>query len=153
MKTQTFINQSFEFYFPDVDTLLLAEHRDGKVLIRATKNTFGELRKINFIHHLASEGFIPDYYRWLSNLDPAWSNLCWRVDYSWLKTRQTTTRRTTKVMIGLLASAIALWMGGVILSDGQNLIARASSPSTRPSGERVGVRGHRLKFRAISSIR
>jgi len=111
MKTRTFTNQSFEFYFPDVDTLLLAEHRDDKVLIRATKNTFSEQRKINFIHNLASEGFIPDYYQWLTNLDPAWSNLYWRVDYSWLKTRRVSSPGTTKVMVGLLASAIALWMG------------------------------------------
>lgn len=111
MKTQICTSRSFEFYFPDVDTLLLAEHRADKVVVRATKNTFSEQRKITFIHHLASEGFIPDYYQWLSNLDPAWSNIYWCVDYSWLKTRQTTTPRTTKVMIGLLASAIALWTG------------------------------------------
>jgi hypothetical protein len=114
MKTQTFTNQSFEFYFPDVDTLLLVEHEDGKVLIRATKNTFSEQRKINFIHHLACEGFIPDYYQWLSNLDPAWSNLHWRVDYSWLMTRRNTNPKTMKVMIGLLASGMALWTGLIL---------------------------------------
>ena len=111
MKTEAFTNPSFEFYFPDVDTLLLAELRDDKVLIRATKNTFSEHRKINFIHHLASEGFIPDYYQWLANLDPAWSNVYWRIDHTWLALHKATTLKTRKFMIGFLASAIALWSG------------------------------------------
>jgi len=111
MKTQICTGRSFEFYFPDVDTLLLAEHQADKVVIRATKNTFSERRKITFIHHLASEGFIPDYYQWLSNLDPAWSNIYWRIDYSWLRIHRATVIKARKFMIGFLASAIALWFG------------------------------------------
>ena len=111
MKTQILPEQSFEFYFPDVDTLLLVEQGNGQVQICATKDTFSPLRKINFTHHLAAEGFIPDHYRWLSAIDPASGNIFWRVDYSWLKNRQSTDPRTSKVMIGLLGSAMALWMG------------------------------------------
>jgi hypothetical protein len=90
---------------------LLVEQGNGQVQICATKDTFSPLRKINFTHHLASEGFIPDHYRWVSNLDSASPDLSWRVDHSWLKARQTTHSHTTKIMVALLASAVALWMG------------------------------------------
>ena len=39
------------------------ENLDGKVLVRATRNTFTETAKVHFIHALAAEAFIPDDYQ------------------------------------------------------------------------------------------
>ena len=111
MKTQTLSDKSLEFYFPDVDTSLLVEHSGDQVVFRATKNTFTLQRKLHFIHQLATEGFIPDHYQWLSDMDSEGSNVRWRVDYSWLKIHGTNVLKTRKFMIGLLASAVLAWLG------------------------------------------
>ena len=115
MSTRTQDDHSFEFYFPDVDTLLLAEYSEGRVLIRATKNTFTVQRKIQFIRRLAFEGFIPDNFQWLSDLDSKWLSVCWRIDHSWLKLPKNLNVRSRRFMVGLFASAILLWSGLMIM--------------------------------------
>lgn len=94
-----------------MDTSLLAECSGDKVLIRATRNSFTERGKINFIHQLASEGFIPDQYQWLPNLNSARSNVRWQVDDSWHKIPEAATLCARKFMLGLMASAVSLWFG------------------------------------------
>ncbi|HZL41886.1 MAG TPA: hypothetical protein VFD66_01240 [Verrucomicrobiae bacterium] len=85
MKTRTHPDRSFEFYFPDVDTLLLVENSDDQVWIRATKDTFTERRKLHFLHTLAAEGFVPDRCQWISSFDASWLPVHWAVDASWVR--------------------------------------------------------------------
>ena len=114
MKTQTRSNPSHEFSFPDLDTLVLVENFGEDVLIRATRNTFSEQRKIYFIRELAAEGFIPDGFQRLPDLDPQSSKVRWLVDFSWLKLHQAIAARANKFMIRLLASAALVWLGLMI---------------------------------------
>ena len=63
MKTLTRIQRQFEFCFPNLDTLVLVEEFDDCLLIRATRNTFSEERKIRFVHELVAEGFVSESYK------------------------------------------------------------------------------------------
>jgi len=111
MKTKAPTGKSFEFYFPDVDTSLLVEPADDRVLFRATKNTFSLQRKLNFIHQLAAEGFIPDQYQWWTGINSDCSTVRWEVDCSWLESPAATVLKTRQFMVGLLAAALLLWLG------------------------------------------
>jgi hypothetical protein len=111
MKTKIHSDRSFEFYFPDLDTLVLVEDAEDKVIIRATRNTFSDQRKTRFLRHLAAEGFIPDRTEWVSNLESAWSRVHWLVDTSWVQFHEGNTARTRKFMIRLLIAAVLLWLG------------------------------------------
>ena len=46
MPTDTTPPHSYEFYFPDLDTLVLVESAADDVSIRATRNTFSRQRKM-----------------------------------------------------------------------------------------------------------
>ena len=103
---------SFEFYFPDVDTLVLVESSSSAVIIRASRNTFTERRKRCFIHELAAEGFIPDDYEWLSLAGSELSRgVRWMVDLSWLKPDPTMLAGADRFMVRLLGGAAVLWVG------------------------------------------
>jgi hypothetical protein len=113
----------FEFCFPRLDTLVQVEETDGEVVIRATRDTFSEERKLSFIHELAEEGFIPDRYRWfaLASYRGA-SGVCWLVDYSWLKLDEAMLARTRRFMVRILSSAALLWlvmMASLLLRSGR----------------------------------
>ncbi len=104
-------DRSFEFYFPDLDTLLLVEEAEDRVVIRASRNSFSEQRKTFFLHELAAEGFIPDRYQWVSNFEANWSLVSWFVDASWVRVHESNTARTRKFMVRLLLSAAFCWLG------------------------------------------
>ena len=112
----------YEFCFPNLDTLVQVEESNDTVVIRATRDTFSELRKTWFIRELAAEGFISDAYEWFSRVDQ-WSSLQVRslVNYSWLKPDEAAAARTKRFMIRLILSAITLWliMMGVLLRTSQ----------------------------------
>lgn len=117
MKTQTghFYpdhHRCYEFSFPRLDTLVQVEERTDEVVIRATRNTFTERRKVCFIRELAAEGFISETYQWFSGFGD-WSALPvrWLVDYSWLKPDQHARARTNRFMIRLIVGAFLLWLG------------------------------------------
>ena len=101
----------YEFYFPDVDSLVQVEASPGDVVIRASRNTFTEQRKRNFIHVLAAEGFIPDDYEWLSLAGSELSRgVRWLVDVSWLRIDPAVVAGANRFMLRLLAGAAALWV-------------------------------------------
>jgi hypothetical protein len=114
MKIRIHPDRSFEFYFPDVDTLLLVECSDDQVWIRATKDTFTERRKLHFLHTLAAEGFVPDRCQWISSLDASWLPAHWAVDTSWVRIGEAVTTRTRKFMIRMLSCAAMLWLGMMV---------------------------------------
>jgi hypothetical protein len=111
MKPKVHSDRSFEFYFPDLDTLVLVEDAEDRVIIRATRNSFSDRRKTHFIRRLAAEGFIPDHYQWTSSVDSEWSQVCWMVDASWVRVHKGNTVRTRRFMIRLLASMALIWLG------------------------------------------
>ncbi len=111
MQTQSALPCCFEFYFPDVDTLVQVETSSAAVVIRASRDTFSDQRKRRFIHELAAEGFIPDDYEWLSLAGSELSRgVRWLVDISWLKIDPAMTARTRRFMVRLIAGAALLWL-------------------------------------------
>lgn len=115
MKKTAFSKPSFEFYFPDVDTLVQVEVEVDEVTIRATRNNLSSRRKMLFVRHLAAEGFIADRYQWFSGADSDWSHVRWLQDASWVRLPQAKIARTGKFMVRLLISAALLWGGMAIL--------------------------------------
>ena len=99
----------YEFCFPRLDTLVLVEQTDDQVVIRATRDTFSDRRKIFFIRELAVEGFISEDYQWFSGYsDWPVSSVSWLVDHSWLGANSNLTRRTNRVMARLIIGASLL---------------------------------------------
>jgi len=103
--------QVFEFYYPDVDTLVQVEDRQDAVIVRATRDTFSDRRKARFIRELAAEGFIPDHYRWFSSdkLQP-YLGVHWLIDRSWVRLPKAALAETSRIMRFLLAGGILLWL-------------------------------------------
>ncbi len=86
MATKLLHPRETEFYnrFPE-NFLLVENHEDGRVVIRAVLDNYSERRKCLFIHELASEGFIPDEYQFMSNVEEdGFLGVQWVVDSSWL---------------------------------------------------------------------
>ena len=101
----------FEFYFPDVDTLVQVEDSEEAVVIRATRNSFSERRKRFFLRELAAEGFIADSYRWLASGETSSvPGIRWLVDFSWVELPQAALAQTRRFMIRLIAGAALLWL-------------------------------------------
>ena len=112
MRTDATPPRCYEFYFPEVDTLVLVESDDDDVTIRATRNTFSERRKCSFIHELVAEGFIPADYEWFALAGPGLSRGAhWLVDVSWLKDSGTDQATARRFMHRLLGGATLLWLG------------------------------------------
>ena len=77
MRKQKVLAKDFQFYFADLDNIILVEcHEDETVTVRASKNNVPEPRKLLFIHKLAAEGFIPDNYQWFSGPTDGFNNVC-----------------------------------------------------------------------------
>jgi hypothetical protein len=111
MKTHACEPRSFEFCFPDLDTLVLVEDLTGEIVIHASRNTFSEERKARFIRELAAEGFIPDHYQWLAPIGPETSyGVRWLVDISCFKPDKALAAGTRRFMVRLLSSAALLWL-------------------------------------------
>jgi hypothetical protein len=106
----------FEFSFPQLDTLVRVEETDNSVVIRATRDSFSEQRKLSFIRELAAEGFIRDELRWFSDqrirADPS---VQWVVDYSWLALSPRLLARSRRFMVGFISVALLGWLVTMML--------------------------------------
>jgi hypothetical protein len=100
MKAQAHCNQSFDFYFRELDTAVVVEDLEDAIVIRASRDSFSERRKQNFIRELAAEGFIPDglNVRWLVAALPG-------------TPPKDVAARTNRFMIRLFVCSVLLWMG------------------------------------------
>jgi hypothetical protein len=98
-------NRCFEFQFPDVDTRILVEDLEDGVVIRASRDSFSERRKLSFIRELAAEGFIADCFLWSCR------GVRWLVDASCAKATEDVAARTNRFMIRLLLCSVLLWLG------------------------------------------
>jgi len=118
MKTKTLIEDSgcFEFSFPRSDTLASVVCTADEVVIRISRDALTEERKAAFVRELASEGFIPDHYRWLHSVSGRTSaRIRWLVDPSWWMPHPAVAARTSRLVARVLASAALLWLGLMVM--------------------------------------
>lgn len=108
MQTHTCKETCFKFKFPGLDTLVKVQNLAGKVVIRATRNSFSQARKISFIHELAAEGFIPDNFRWYSDETMGFA-LDWIIDRP-LCVPESAIRTADRFMFKLLAGGAILFV-------------------------------------------
>jgi hypothetical protein len=112
MKTTLPVPRTFEFCFPEKDTLLRVEEAEDSVVIRATRDSFSYSRKSSFIRELAAEGFIPDSYKWFSQAGPdTFMGVRWLVDISWLVLPETALASARRFMWRILCGGCLLWVG------------------------------------------
>jgi hypothetical protein len=139
----------YQFYFADLDTLVLVESSPDEVIIRATRHTFSERRKDTFIHALAAEGFIPESYAWASAGGPhGLGGIRWLVDLGWLKDTLPDPGHSRRFMWKLLGGATLLWillMSGLLATAGgwgwlspgpspkSTLVSRLPCPTSGPT--------------------
>jgi hypothetical protein len=136
MRAQKVLARDFQFYFADLDNIILVEcHEDESVTIRASKNNVPDERKISFIRKLAAEGFIPDDYQWFSGPTDGSNGLRWIKDYSWLKqTQKSANRRSNRAMAKILTAACVLWLAMMrilLVSNDQSTRAQVSTKPPR----------------------
>jgi hypothetical protein len=103
MPTQTEEFCSFEFSFPDIDTLAAVENTENAIVIHTSRDKFSEARKTAFIRELASEGFISDSYRWCGRVR-------WIVDPAWWELSPETKASTFRFMAKLFAFSALFWL-------------------------------------------
>lgn len=133
MRKQKVLAKDFQFYFADLDNIILVEcHEDETITIRASKDNVLEERKIFFIRKLAAEGFISDDYERFSGPTDSSNNVSWIKDYSWLKSHKPSGRRTNRLMGWLLVAACLLWVAmiRVVLVSNSNNFAEKSPPKS-----------------------
>lgn len=119
MNTPALKTRCFEFFFPDIDTYVQVENPDAEnVIVRATRNTFSERRKVHFIRELAAEGFIPDGCQWYP-LPAGMPHVHWVIDVSWLRLSRAAKSRTRRMMYVLLGGGFLVWtalLSGLMLT-------------------------------------
>jgi len=103
MNTQTQEFCSFEFSFPDIDTLAAVENTDTEIVIHMSRDKFSEERKTAFVRELVSEGFIPDSYLWCGRVR-------WIVDPAWWAPSPETRALAFRFMATLFASSALFWL-------------------------------------------
>jgi hypothetical protein len=107
-----------EFYHRFPENFLLVENReDGGVVIRAVFNNYSERRKTMFIHELAAEGFIPDEFQFMTNVEEdGFLGVRWVIDSSWLvvppEVTATSQRRTLALALAvfIVVAVMIAWL-------------------------------------------
>jgi hypothetical protein len=135
MRAQKVLARDFQFYFADLDNIILVEcHEDETVTVRASKNNVPDERKISFIRKLAAEGFIPDDYQWFAGPTDGSNGLRWIKDYSWLEqTQKSANRRSNRAMAKILTAACVLWVAMMRILLVSNSPSTDAHASTKPS--------------------
>ena len=136
MRAQKVLARDFQFYFPDLDNIILVEcHEDESVTIRASKNNVPDERKIFFIRKLATEGFIPDHFELFLGSTDGSQGVLWIKDYSWLKeTQVAATQKTCRCMKRALVAACVLWLAMMrilLVSDHKSETANPGAKTPR----------------------
>jgi hypothetical protein len=126
-------NPSYEFYFPEVDTLARVENAEGMVIIRTSRDTFSERRKACFVRELAAEGFIPDTYQWFSSSGAdSFLGVRWLVDISWLQLPVAVLAGAHRFMRRLFTVSFVFWCVLMVVLF-QGWLGRANLPLAQPS--------------------
>jgi hypothetical protein len=95
--------------------LIVIERARETVLIRAAQGNFSPRRKAFLIRQLAAEGYIPDQYEEFREYAPI-EGLTWVIDRSLLFIGPEATRRTGRIMRGVLAGGCLLWLLEITLA-------------------------------------
>jgi hypothetical protein len=137
MATKLFQPSRTEFYHRFPENFLLVENReDGGVVVRAAINNYSERRKALFIHELASEGFIPDEYQFMTNCDgPGFFGVRWVIDGSWLVVPPEVTAISHRRCWELFLSAFAFAMASIGFSSEVPTDMREADPATLPTAD------------------
>jgi hypothetical protein len=133
MRKQKVLAKEFEFYFSDLDNIILVECLDEEnVRIRFTKDNLSEKRRTGFVHHLAAEGFIPEQFQWYSFSTFGSLGVQWVHDCSWVKLPEKVIRRSNRFMKLLIAGACLFWiaMMRVVIVSQLHPEAAARTPGT-----------------------
>lgn len=96
----------FAFAFPRLETFAAVEASPTAVVIRLSRDSFNAARKHCFVCELASEGFVDGRFRWFEH-DPV--AVRWVVDHTSFMPSAVCRRRTTRLMLGAIATGAALW--------------------------------------------
>ena len=111
MKKPANESRCFDFYVANLDTHVRVEESAGTVVVRVSRNTHSEGRKISFIRELAAEGFIPDeYYRHPLAGRGAFHGARWEVDHAWLLPDPALAARARRQLAKTLLVATGLWL-------------------------------------------
>jgi hypothetical protein len=111
MRKQKVLAKEFEFYFSDLDNIILVENLDEEnVRIRFTNDNLSERRRTAFVHQLAAEGFIPDQFQWYSGSTFGSLSIQWLHDCSWVKLPEKVIKRSNRFMKLLIAAACLFWI-------------------------------------------
>lgn len=154
MRTQKVLAREFQFYFSDLDNIILVETgEDENVTIRSSKNNVSYKRKISFIRELAAEGFIPDHYEWFSGSLDGSDGLRWIHDYSWLTRQPTRFPKSNRFMKCLLVFSSVLWiaMMRVLLVSGQPRDFSETETRSAETFDLSNIHGRRVNPPLISS--
>jgi hypothetical protein len=109
MNSPALKSRCYEFFIHDLETHVQVENPDpDTVIVRATRNTFSERRKVQFIRELAAEGFIPDGCQWYP-LPAGMPRIRWVIDVSWLKMSKAAKSHTRRVVLGLVGGGLLVW--------------------------------------------
>lgn len=133
MREQKVVAKEFEFYFSDLDNIILVERLDEEnIRIRFTKNNLSAKRRTAFVQHLAAEGFIPDQFQWYSGSEFGTLGVQWVRDCSWVKLPEKVIRRSNRFMKLLIAGACLFWiaMMRVVVVSQMHPEASARIPGT-----------------------
>jgi hypothetical protein len=95
--------------------LVVIERERDAVLFRAAQDNFSPRRKAFLIRQLAAEGYIPDQYEWFTEEAPV-KGLTWVTDRSLLFVGPEATRRTRRIMQGVIAGGCLLWFLEIVLA-------------------------------------
>ncbi|HWD93420.1 MAG TPA: hypothetical protein VG938_13845 [Verrucomicrobiae bacterium] len=144
MRAQKVLARDFQFYFSDLDNIVLVECReDESVIIRATKNNVSDQRKTSFIRKLAAEGFIPDQYQWFSGSTGGSDGVLWIKDYSWLAAHRPSRKSANRFVGRLVAAAsvllICMMRVLVVSHHSPATVAQKTSPVIAASGAPIAL--------------
>ena len=95
--------------------LIVVERAGARALIRAAQDNFSPRRKAFLIRQLAAEGYIADRYEQFTEDAPV-PGLTWVIDRSLLFVGPEATRRTRRIMRGVIAGGCVLWLLEIALA-------------------------------------
>lgn len=105
-----------EFSFPLLDTLVSVERAADQLVIRTSRDTLSDVRKAAFVRELASEGFIPDEYRWSFSGNEGMSRrVRWLVDPAWWMPSREVGAVVFRFVARMLGCAVLLWLSLTVM--------------------------------------
>jgi hypothetical protein len=107
MQAETTFPARVELSTKHPENLILVEnHGDGGVCIRAVEDNFSSERKYRFVRYLVMEGYIPEHR----------SSFTWTVDASWLATPYALQQKSRRRLFVVMLWAVVLWLALMVFA-------------------------------------